>query len=72
MLRSNVLRKDFPGRQALALARQLSTSGTMGLASLSRELRAIMVALVGQAAVGSGAGDFVDELRARRNAQRVL
>ncbi|MGA7054853.1 MAG: hypothetical protein WBZ37_27005 [Mycobacterium sp.] len=59
------------GQQALTLAKQLSKSSTMGLASLSRELRAIMVALVGSQA-NAGAGDLIDELRARRDAKRLF
>lgn len=59
------------GQQALTLAKQLSKSSTTGLASLSRELRAIMVDLVGSQA-NAGAGDLIDELRARRNAERLF
>lgn len=59
------------GQQALTLAKQLSKSSTTGLASLSRELRAIMVDLVGSQA-NAGAGDLIDELRARRNAKRLF
>lgn len=59
------------GQEALTLAKQLSASGTMGLAAFSRELRAVMAALVG-AQADAGAGDLVDELRARRDAKRLF
>lgn len=60
------------GQLALALAGRLRSEMT-GVSALSRELRAVTAAAVGSATPGApaaGAGDAVDELRARRNAKR--
>ncbi|AJA43302.1 hypothetical protein VC60_gp01 [Mycobacterium phage Sbash] len=59
------------GQQALRLAMRLETSTVdtgAGLASLSKELRAVMAQAVAGAAVEA---DPVDELRARRDAKRA-
>lgn len=60
------------GQQALALAARMSGTETPGgIASISRELRTVMAAVVGPAAKGPAKQDSVDELRARRDAKRT-
>lgn len=58
------------GQQALELARRMSTEDEFGagVASLSRELRAVMVEVV--AAAAPEEIDELDELRARRDRKR--
>jgi hypothetical protein len=57
------------GVQAIALARRMQQFDTGGgLASLSKELRAVMASALANAQV---AADPLDELRARRNAKRT-
>ena len=60
------------GQQALVLAARMST-GT-GVGPLSKELDRVMAAAIGFTPVATpapGAGDDVDELRARRDAKRA-
>lgn len=58
------------GQQALELARRMSTEDEFGagVASLSRELRAVMVEVAANAAPAEN--DPLDELRARRDRKR--
>lgn len=62
------------GQQALALAKRMGTEVT-GIAALSKELSRVMDAALGTAQGPAnpqqGAGDDVDELRARRDAKRA-
>ncbi|WP_293311753.1 hypothetical protein [Mycolicibacterium sp.] len=60
------------GQQALTLvARMEDTDTPAGIASLSRELRAVMAAALGSSASGAKPQqDSVDQLKARRDAKR--
>lgn len=62
------------GQLALAVAARLATvQTTAGVASLSRELRAVVAVAVGPTPTqrpAPGAGDEIDELKARRDAKR--
>jgi hypothetical protein len=63
------------GQQALILAARMSGTETpSGVGTLSKELDRVMAAAIGSApaaAPAPGAGDDVDELRARRDAKRA-
>lgn len=62
------------GQQAIALAARMSTETSGGVAGLSRELRTVMAAAIGSvpaATPAPGAGDEIDELRARRTAKQA-
>lgn len=62
------------GQLALALAARMSTGQTTaGLATLSRELRTVAAAAIGSTpnrTPAAGQGDELDELKARRDANR--
>ena len=63
------------GQQALILAARMSGTETpSGVGTLSKELDRVMAAAIGSTppkAPTAGAGDDVDELRARRDAKRA-
>lgn len=63
------------GQQALILAARMSGTETAGgVGTLSKELSRVVAAAIGSgppAAPAAGAGDDIDELRARRNAKRA-
>lgn len=61
------------GQLALVLARRIG-SETTGVAALSKELSRVTAAAVGSAASGADAaeGDYIDELRKRRDAKKAV
>ena len=61
------------GQLALVLARRIG-SETTGVAALSKELSRVTAAAVGSAASGASAneGDYIDELRKRRDAKKAV
>ena len=61
------------GQLALVLARRIG-SETTGVAALSKELSRVTAAAVGSAASGTSAneGDYIDELRKRRDAKKAV
>lgn len=63
------------GQQALVLAARMSGTETAGgVGTLSKELSRVVAAAIGSgppATPAAGAGDDIDELRARRNAKRA-
>lgn len=61
------------GQLALVLARRIG-SETTGVAALSKELSRVTAAAIGSATPGTSAaeGDYIDELRKRRDAKKAV